>query len=67
MTSAFVDANKVKYFLAPKSEIEWTQAAIFAVMSYKKYIYDRVRFETAYNFAKKNTKSGKDFPEYWIS
>ncbi len=66
MAGTFLDKLGVKYYLAPKTKIDWTQAAIFAIIFYERYLYDRVKFESAYNFAKENTKSGKDFPEYWI-
>jgi len=54
-----------KYFLAPKKEVEWIDAALFAITFYKKYIIDGKDMRPAWKFARKHTKTGSIYPEYW--
>ncbi len=53
------------YYLAPKTEIFWVTAALFAVSFYKRLIWDKKDFDNAFRYAGNQTGSGKDFPEYW--
>jgi hypothetical protein len=55
-----------EHYLAPKTNVDWVKAALFFVMFYKMYLYDRKSFDLSFNYAVENTKLGKDFREYWI-
>ena len=59
------EAFHSKYFLAPISSVRWDDAALFSLMFYKKFIVDGIKMESAFRFAKKHTKTGKDYPVYW--
>ena len=65
MANAFIK-HGAQWYLAPKTEIHWVHAALFAVMFYRRYIWDRKEFVSAYKYARKYTRLGKDFPEYWF-
>jgi len=64
MAKAFLGLN-VNHYLAPKTNVDWIQAALFSTMFYKRYLWDKTSFKAAYNYACVHTKSGKDFPEFW--
>jgi CHAT domain-containing protein len=64
MANAFLNRG-VEKFIAPKTIVDWVNAALFSVMFYKKYVWDGRSFKTAFMYAKRATKLGKDFPEYW--
>ena len=52
------DAFHSKYFLAPKSNVRWDDAAMFSLMFYKRYLVDGISMNSAFRFAKKHTKAG---------
>jgi hypothetical protein len=54
-----------KYFLAPKTEVLWIDAALFSLMFYKRYIVDGVSMRNAFDYARKRTQTSKDYPNYW--
>ena len=64
MANAFLDRGAEK-FIAPKTKVEWVHAALFSAMFYRRYVYDRISFESSFYFAQEHTKLRKDFPEYW--
>ncbi|MFX1521782.1 MAG: CHAT domain-containing protein [Promethearchaeota archaeon] len=55
-----------RHYLAPKTKVDWVEAAMFFVMFYKRYLYDKEPFEDSYDFACEKTET-KDFKEYWYS
>ena len=59
------DAFKSKYFLAPVTEVEWIKAALFSLMFYKRYIVDGVSMRSAFEYARRNTQTCSDYPNYW--
>lgn len=63
IANAFMDKG-AGHYLAPKTKVDWVEAALFFTMFYKRYLYDRDSFDGSFNFARENTKS-KDFREYW--
>lgn len=66
MAKAFLERG-VKWYLAPKTKIYWVNAALFAVMFYKRYVWDRTSFKAARKFARGHTKLRRDFPDYWCN
>jgi len=64
MANSFMDKG-ARHYLAPKTKVDWVAAALFFVMFYKRYLYDRKSFADSFNFARENTKLSKDFQEYW--
>ena len=66
MADAFLKIG-AKYYLAPKTEIGWVEAALFFVMFYKRYLYDRKSLAASFKYARENTKLGSHFREYWYS
>lgn len=61
----FADAFKGKYFLAPQTQVEWIDAAIFSLIFFKRYIVDGKGMRSAFNHARKMTKASRDYPNYW--
>jgi hypothetical protein len=61
------EAFKSKYFLAPITEVEWINAALFSLMFYKRYIVDGVRMRSAFEYARTKTQTCSDYLEYWES
>jgi len=64
MANAFVNIG-ARCYIAPKTEIEWVDAALFYLMFYKRYLYDRKSLEASFSYARKNARLGKYFKEYW--
>jgi len=64
MADAFINIG-AKHYIAPKSKIEWIDAALFFTIFYKRYLYDRISFHRSFNYARKHARLSKDFPEYW--
>lgn len=54
-----------RYFLAPKTEVEWINAALFSMMLYKRYIVDGIEMQSAFEYARKRTQTSNDYPDYW--
>jgi hypothetical protein len=60
------DAFKgAKYFLAPKTEVDWLDAALFSIVFYKRYIVDGVKMRNAFEYARTRTQTCDDYPNYW--
>lgn len=60
------DAFKgAKYFLAPKTEVDWVDAALFSILFYKRYIVDGISMRNAFEYARKRTQTCDDYPNYW--
>lgn len=55
-----------KYFLAPQTEIDWVDAAIFSLTFYKRYIIDGISMRRSFEYARKRTQTCKDYPNYWL-
>ena len=64
MANAFLKIG-AKHYIAPKTNLEWIDAALFYIMFYKRYLYDRKSLDASFKYARKNTKLGKHFQEYW--
>jgi hypothetical protein len=62
MADAFKGAQ---YFLAPMTQVEWKDAAMFSLMFYKRYILDGVEMENAFKYARLRTQTSKDYHVYW--
>jgi hypothetical protein len=62
MAKAFKGA---RHFLAPVTDVEWIDAAVFSSLFYKRYIVDGSEMESAFKYAKKRTQTSKDYPYYW--
>jgi len=63
---SIADAFKgTKYFLAPKTEVDWIDAALFSILFYKRYIVDGVRMRNAFEYARQRTETCNDYPNYW--
>ena len=54
-----------KYFLAPKTEVQWVDAAMFSLAFYKRYIVDGVSMRSAFKYARRMTQTSNDYPNYW--
>ena len=54
-----------KYFLAPKTEVGWIDAAIFSILFYKRYLVDNKRMQSAFEYARRRTQTSRDYPDYW--
>lgn len=70
--SAFVSNYKVmekafnsKYFIAPTTDLDWMDAAIFSSLFYKHYIVDGVSLHSAFEYARKEMQTGIEYPIYW--
>lgn len=71
--NAFSASNKVlaeafkgaTYFLAPKTDVRWIDAALFSLMFYKRYIVDSIEMQNAFKYARKRTQTSRDYPNYW--
>ena len=70
--SAFVSNYKVmekafnsKYFIAPTTDLDWMDAAIFSSLFYKHYIVDGVSLHSAFEHARKEMQTGIEYPIYW--
>jgi hypothetical protein len=59
------DAFNSKYFIAPKTEVDWINAAVFSVLFYKRYIVDGVLIHNAFEYARKRTQTCVDYPVLW--
>lgn len=60
------DAFKgAKYLLAPKTEVDWVDAALFSILFYKRYIVDGISMRSAFEYARKRTQTCDDYPNYW--
>jgi hypothetical protein len=55
-----------KFFLAPKTEVEWINAAMFSLTFYKRYIVDGVSLRNSFKYARNRTQTCKDYPDYWL-
>lgn len=62
MADAFHGA---KFFLAPKTEIDWIAAATFSMLFYKRYIVDGIKMQSAFEYARNRTRTKTDYPNYW--
>ena len=63
---AMADAFKgAKYFLAPKTDVEWVDAAMFSLTFYKRYIVDGISMRNAFKYAGTRTQTSDDYPNYW--
>lgn len=62
MAEAFKGAQ---YFLAPNTEVQWIDAALFSLMFYKRYVVDGTEMRSAFEYARKRTQTSKDYPDYW--
>jgi len=62
MAEAFGGA---RYFLAPTTEVEWINAALFSLVFYKRYVVDGNEMQSAFEYARKRTQTSKDYPDYW--
>lgn len=65
MADAFCSLETQNY-IAPKTDVDWIDAVLFSMTFYKRYIWDNVKFDNAFEYAKKHTRLGKDFPYYWV-
>ena len=59
------DAFRCEVFLAPSTEVRWDDAALFSLVFYKRKIVDGTSVRAAFNFARKHTKTGMDYLDYW--
>jgi hypothetical protein len=59
------DAFNSKYLIAPRTEVDWIDAAVFSVLFYKRYIVDGVSLHSAFEYARKRTQTFVDYPVYW--
>lgn len=59
------EAFHSRYYLAPSSNIDWANTAMFALMFYKRYIIDGIGAHRAFLYAREHTKTTSDFPWYW--
>jgi|YelNatPaOPRAMG01_1025707.scaffolds.fasta_scaffold35706_2 hypothetical protein len=64
---AIAEAFRSRYFLAPVTEVEWVNAALFSLMFYKRYIVDGVSMRRAFEYARNKTQTSSDYPNYWES
>lgn len=55
----------VDFYLAPKTEIDWINAAIFSMLFYKRYIVDGISMQSSFEYARRRTHTCKDYPNYW--
>lgn len=62
LAEAFTGA---RYFLAPRTEVKWIDAALFSLMFYKRYIVDGVEMHSAFKYARKRTQTADDYPDIW--
>lgn len=62
MAEAF---NGSRYFLAPKTDLDWIDATLFSLVFYKRYIVDGIQMRNAFEYARKRTQTTKDYPNYW--
>ncbi|MEM2129200.1 MAG: hypothetical protein QXZ70_01235 [Candidatus Bathyarchaeia archaeon] len=61
------EAFKSEYFLAPITEVEWINAALFSLVFYKRYVVDGVGMQSAFEYARTKTQTCSDYPKYWES
>jgi hypothetical protein len=59
------DAFNSNYFIAPDTEVDWINSAMFSTLFYKRYIVDGKPLHTAFEFARKRTQTCCDYPVYW--
>jgi hypothetical protein len=55
-----------KYFLAPQTDVDWVNAALFALMFYKRYVVDGIGMRNSFEYARERTQTKTDYPEYWL-
>lgn len=59
------DAFNSTFFLAPKKEVEWIDAAIFSLMFYKRYLVDGISMRRSFEYARTRTQTSSIYPDYW--
>ncbi|HML02345.1 MAG TPA: hypothetical protein VK487_03115 [Candidatus Bathyarchaeia archaeon] len=59
------DAFNSEFFLAPRTDIEWIDAAMFSMMFYKRYIVDGISMRNAFEYARTRTQTASVYPNLW--
>ena len=60
------EAFSSKFYLAPITDVDWVDAAAFSLLFYKRYLVDGVSMRSAFKFARRHSKTCKDYPDYWV-
>lgn len=62
---AMAEAFNSDYFLAPKTDVQWINAAVFSVILYKRYMVDGISLDNAFEYARTKTQTRTDYPKLW--
>lgn len=59
------EAFNSNYFVAPKTEVDWIDAAMFSSLFYKRYIVDGISLPKSFEYARMRTQTCVDYPVFW--
>jgi hypothetical protein len=59
------EAFNSQFYLAPRKDVDWIDAAMFSIMLYKRYIVDGVSMRRSFDYAKTRTQTASIYPDFW--